>query len=179
MGVLMFPKSRHAADETVDAIDTIVGRVTDDAEFKRSVQASYHLDEATFQSIIARIVDKYEPYPPLWELLPGLRKSCKLAIINNGTYHTFPGFDARLKISELFDAFVSSALEGARKPDRQIYLNACRRLDVQPADCLFMDDTPENIITAQQLGMQTIYWKNREEGFDQWIEVLKANHLIG
>jgi HAD superfamily hydrolase (TIGR01509 family) len=178
MGVLMFPSSQYRADETVDAIDRIIGRVTDDPAFKRSVMADYRLDEPAFQNILARIVDKYEPFPPLWDLLPALRKSCKLAIINNGTYLTFPGFDAKLNISEQFDAFISSAVAGVRKPHRQIYLDACHRLDVQPRDCLFMDDSPDNIQGAQQVGMRTIFWKNRDEGFQKLIEVLKSSDLI-
>jgi HAD superfamily hydrolase (TIGR01509 family) len=178
MGVLLFPKPAHPADATVDAIDTIVGRVTDDAVFKRSTMADFHLDEAAFQRILDRIVDKYEPFAPLWALLPALRKSCKLAVINNGTYLTYPGFDTLLNISGQFDAFFSSAVEGTRKPDPQIYLNACRRLDVRPQDCLFMDDTEPNIRTAQELGMRTIYWRNREQGFADLMEWVKVSNLI-
>ena len=178
MGVLLFPKQHYLPDETADAIDRVIGRVTDDVEFKRTIQAAYRLDEAAFQGILARIIDKYEPYAPVWDLLPALRQRCKIAVINNGTYLTFTGFDARLNISGRFDAFISSALEGLRKPDPAIYLRACRRFDVQPQECLFMDDSELNILGAQQVGLRTIHWKNREEGLQGLVGILNSEGII-
>lgn len=172
VGVLLFPRREYATDSIIDAIDAMIGQVTDDTEFRRTVQTGYQIDDPAFQKILARIVEKYEPYPPLWGLLPSLRRSYKLGIINNGTKLTFPHFDARLKITERFDAFISSAEEGVRKPDPRIYLRACQRLDTKPQACLFMDDLEENILGAQQVGMQTLHWKDRTEGYQEFLRVI-------
>ncbi len=173
VGVLLFPRSEYLADQTVDTIDKMVGQVTDDHEFRMTVQANFQIDDDRFKNIIACISDKYEAFQPLWHLLPELRQHYKLAIINNGTWLTFPFFEAKLKITQQFDFFISSAVEGVRKPDERIFWRACQRLGVAPRNCLFMDDSLANIQGAQQVGMQTIHWKNREDGFQQFIGVFE------
>jgi FMN phosphatase YigB (HAD superfamily) len=70
-------------------------------------------------------------------------------------------------IRSYFDAFVSSAHTGMRKPERRIYdlaLQECRRVarekgianDVQMGDILFLDDIGGNLKAAKQFGMRTI-----------------------
>jgi len=172
VGVLLFPRNNYVTDKTIDAIDEMVGQVVNDNDFRRTVCARFQMDDDRFQGILARIVDKYEPYSPMWDLLPDLRKSLKLGIINNGTKLTFPYFDAKLKITERFDVFISSAIEGLRKPDPEIYLRACQQLGVEPHTCLFMDDSKQNVLGAQRVGMQVIHWKNREDGYQRFIEIV-------
>jgi HAD superfamily hydrolase (TIGR01549 family) len=178
VGVLLFPRSNYVPDKVLDAIDEMIGQVVDDNQFMMAVEASYHLNDEQFWKTLACIVDKYETYPRVWDLLPDLRKTYKLGIINNGTWFTFPYFDAKLKINERFDAFISSGVERIRKPEKRIYLHACQRLGVEPRECLFMDDSIENIQAAQQVGMQTIYWGNREDGYQQLIAFLKSRDLV-
>ena len=45
---------------------------------------------------------------------------------------------------------------GLRKPDPRIYQLACRELDVEPAEAVFLDDIGSNLKTARALGMTTI-----------------------
>lgn len=174
MGVLLFPRSSYVPDPTADAIDAVIGRVTDDPAFKTATQAAYGLDEAQFEAVLKHIVEKYEAYPPLWALLPELRRRFKLAVINNGTRLTFAHFNAKHHLLEQFDAFISSGAEGTRKPDSAIYLRACQRLGVEPRECLFMDDSGDNILGAQRLEMQTIHWRNREEGLREFLQVIRG-----
>ena len=55
-----------------------------------------------------------------------------------------------------FDVFVESSVEGLRKPDPAIYLLACQRLGVSPAQVIFLDDIGANLKPARALGMATI-----------------------
>ncbi len=177
MGVLLFLRSDYAGDKTIDAVDDMIGGVVDDEIFRSAVLENMKIGEEEFQRILSRIPDKYEAHPPLWELLPTLRKKIKLGIINNGTRLTFPYFDAKLNLSERFDAILSSGAEGVRKPDLEIYLRASRRLGVEPRRCLFMDDSEANIQGAQQAGMQTLLWKNREDGFQRFMEMIRPDRM--
>jgi putative hydrolase of the HAD superfamily len=54
---------------------------------------------------------------------------------------------------ELFDAVVISGEVGLHKPQPEIYLLACQRLGVEPADAIFVDDLRENIAGAEAVGM--------------------------
>jgi HAD superfamily hydrolase (TIGR01509 family) len=176
MGVLLFLRGDYPGDKTVDAVDDMIGGVMDDDAFRKAAKAGVNIDDEEFERVLSCIPDKYEAYPPLWNLLPGLRKRYKLGIINNGTRLTFPYFDAKLKLSDTFDVILSSGAEGVRKPDPEIYLRASRRLGVEPRRCLFMDDSKINVEGALQVGMQTVLWTSREEGFQRFIERLKSGN---
>lgn len=57
----------------------------------------------------------------------------------------------------LFDATVFSCLVGLSKPDPEIYELARKRLDVEPADCLFVGDgANDELAGARRVGMQAI-----------------------
>ncbi len=132
VGVLLFPKWNYGANRLVDEIDKLVGTVTNDAVFKEKILREYHLLDNEWNAILQSIVNKYEPYTPLWRYLPKIRKYCKLGIINNGTFLTYPLFEEKYHISQQFDIFLSSAKEGICKPDQRIYLRACEKLGSKP-----------------------------------------------
>jgi putative hydrolase of the HAD superfamily len=54
---------------------------------------------------------------------------------------------------DLFDAAVISGEVGLHKPQPEIYLLACERLGVEPADAVFVDDLRENVAGAESIGM--------------------------
>ena len=116
--------------------------------------------------------DKYEEFKPLWRILPELRKKFKLAVINNGTSLTLSKFESKFHINDTFDLFVSSATEGVKKPDGNIYKLTVQRLGVKPDECLFMDDSLSNIEGAKKLGIATIHWENRQIGFERFIKLI-------
>ena len=55
-----------------------------------------------------------------------------------------------------FDVVVDSCEVGVRKPDQEINLLACERLNLSPVDCLFLDDHIENVAAAKAMGMDAI-----------------------
>jgi putative hydrolase of the HAD superfamily len=62
---------------------------------------------------------------------------------------------AALGLHGEFDEVVNSAQVGHAKPEREVFLLTCSRLRVQPAECLFVDDTAANLEGAAALGMRT------------------------
>lgn len=49
-----------------------------------------------------------------------------------------------------------SCLTGVRKPDRNAYLGAAAMLQVEPSECLFIDDREENVQAAMAVGMDAV-----------------------
>mgnify|MGYP001580290548 CR=1 FL=1 len=172
MGVLLFQKKDYVPDKLVDEIDTLVGRVTDDNAFKRETLKKFRLSEDRLSNVLTKIVNKYEPFQKLWDLLPELRKNYKLAIINNGTALTLSQFDNKLNFDNYFDLFISSAKEGIKKPDGEFFLTTAKRLGVASERCLFMDDSEKNIEGAKRIGMQTILWPNKDVGFRSFTKLI-------
>ena len=57
---------------------------------------------------------------------------------------------------DLFDAAVISGEVGLHKPQPEIYMLACERLTVEPAEAVFVDDLRENVAGAEVVGMTAI-----------------------
>jgi putative hydrolase of the HAD superfamily len=68
--------------------------------------------------------------------------------------------DARsVQIAEImarFDVIVESSKIGVRKPEQRFYEIACELLNVQPEECVFLDDLGVNLKPAAAMGMATI-----------------------
>lgn len=52
---------------------------------------------------------------------------------------------------------------GIGKPDPAIYIHTCKELDVLPSETLFLDDKPENIVSAEKVGLQAIQFSTIEK----------------
>jgi len=59
-------------------------------------------------------------------------------------------------ILKLFDEVVISTQVGAIKPDPRMYAAILKKLDAEPADCLFVDDRPCNLDGAVRAGLQAV-----------------------
>ena len=55
-----------------------------------------------------------------------------------------------------FDVVVESSKVGIRKPEPASTTRACELLDVEPAECVFLDDLGINLKPAKAMGMTTI-----------------------
>lgn len=60
----------------------------------------------------------------------------------------FPGF-----FGQSTRSFLSYEI-GLHKPDLGIYFAVCRSLAVDPCDCIFLDDSPDNVAAARRVGMR-------------------------
>ena len=77
-------------------------------------------------------------------------------IITNNIAEFGSAWRAMIPVDELFDDVVDSSAVGLRKPDPEIYRLACRRLDVDPAAALFVDDHHGNVVAARSIGLGAI-----------------------
>jgi len=102
------------------------------------------------------------------DLLGRLREAgARLAVVSN--------FDSRLPsvleglgIARFFDVIVVSSHCATAKPDPGIFLTACTRLGVPPAEALHIGDSPlEDFHGAQSAGLRAVLYdsQNRYQGF--------------
>lgn len=95
-----------------------------------------------------------------------LRPRFKTGIISNA----FPGAREAVQNyvnSDLFDALLFSYEEGVEKPDPEIYRRALTRLDVGPAEAVFVDDLLRNVEGAQAVGMQGVHFTDPVKARDE------------
>jgi len=97
-----------------------------------------------------------EFYPDVRPNLQRLRdRGIALAVVSD----TWPDLIDHYRAAGLdgfFTTFVISAVLGCRKPDPRMYATASNALALPPADCLFVDDDPEFVRAAIELGYRGV-----------------------
>lgn len=71
---------------------------------------------------------------------------------------------------ELFEKVYYSHLVGKRKPDAEIFKQVLDENNLNPAETLFIDDSPQHLETAKKLGMQT-YLMTAPDTIQQFFKV--------
>jgi 2-haloacid dehalogenase len=76
--------------------------------------------------------------------------------LSNMEAETFPLRRDRFAFMRYFDGYVISGIEGVAKPDPAIFELLLTRHGLDPARTAFIDDNPDNIAAAEQLGVRAI-----------------------
>ena len=66
----------------------------------------------------------------------------------------------RYDILQMMDGTLISSEEKLIKPDPAIFRRFCEKFSLNPGECLFTDDRPENIEGARSIGMSAIHFLN-------------------
>jgi HAD superfamily hydrolase (TIGR01509 family) len=117
-----------------------------------------------------------EVFPDVRITLEHLRAAgLRLAVVSNwqcGLGH----FCEELGLRLFFDEVIASAETGCAKPQREIFLGACRRLDVAPDRVLHVGDTPEDDLDgARNAGLHALLIRRDalDSPADWWIRSLE------
>jgi len=93
-----------------------------------------------------------------------LKKRYRIALLSNDVSEWSSHLRNYHNIEPLLDAaFISSDL-GVRKPDARIYNIALNVLGAKPSECVFIDDHPERVDVACEMGISSILFDR--EGHD-------------
>ena len=112
--------------------------------------------ELPFEDFLAIYNDVFAANPPVIEILRKLKNRYRLVMLSNTDVMRF-GF-IRQKFPEvmIFDEYVLSYEVGCIKPAPRIYQAALQKAQADPNECVFIDDRPENISAAEDMGIRTI-----------------------
>lgn len=102
------------------------------------------------------------PFDGMVDTLHDLRsRGLRLGIITNGETQFQSRHVGALGLEQLVDVVLVSQSEGLRKPDAVLFHRAAERLNVQPAECLFVGDNPvADILGAHAAGMKTAWFRS-------------------
>ena len=66
-----------------------------------------------------------------------------------------------------------------RKPQKEMFLKIIQEQNIDPLNCTLIDDQKKNLISASELGLQTIHVKVNEDSmpFKPDIEIKSLNEL--
>lgn len=100
----------------------------------------------------------------------GFKLGCITNNVPSGKGAGMAGTDEKARavaaVMTRFDHIIESSKVGVRKPDPRIYRMMCEALDVQPAQCIYLDDLGINCKPAAALGMAAIKVTSGDQALD-------------
>lgn len=150
-------------------LDLESGKITAD-EFRAALRSQYQLagitDEQIDEAFLAFLLDVPESKLQMLRQLKSTARnaageSVRIVMLSSTNCIHFPYCIKKhfeyggYKMSDYFDALYLSYEMKASKPDEEIFFKLLEAEQVKPCECLFLDDGPRNIETAERLGFQT------------------------
>ena len=135
-------------------LPAITGRVTDDmwrAAIEKQLRLRFpHADAAQAVQLWSEPVGVIDER--VLDLLRTCRHRVKVVLLTNATSR-LPRDLQRLGVADAFDHIVNSSDVGAVKPNAQIFRAALRAVQVAAAEAFYIDDTPDHVTAATQIGI--------------------------
>jgi putative hydrolase of the HAD superfamily len=113
-----------------------------------------------------------QPDSQVLSLIKKLRGKYKIYLFTNTTEMS-NRYNSRTGIYNYFDGLFCSFKTGKVKPNFEAYQFVLEKIRYQPAECLFIEDKPENLLPAQKLGMKTILFDVCKDKFKKLEDQLK------
>ncbi|MGH9344795.1 MAG: HAD-IA family hydrolase, partial [Terriglobia bacterium] len=100
-----------------------------------------------------------EPFQQPLDFYGALAQSGKylMAALNNESLDLNLYRVEKFGLRKVFSVFFSSCFLGIKKPNDAMYALALQLTQLQPQECLFIDDRPLNLERARRFGMRTIH----------------------
>ena len=106
--------------------------------------------------------------PGVDELLPFLQKrGIRMAVVSSTPERDVRFLLEKATVADFFETAVCGDMVERSKPDPEIYLTACSRLQVPPGDCIALEDSRNGLLAAHRAGCRVIMipdlWQPDEE----------------
>lgn len=121
----------------------------------------HDLDARRQQDIVADLQHE-GPMPGVVEWLAELRsQGMPRAVVSSSSHHWVDGWLERLGLMDSFDEVVCRGDAPRIKPAPDLFLEAAKRLEASPADCLVLEDSLNGLKSAKAAGMSVWAIPNR------------------
>ena len=108
------------------------------------------------EALFERLIPQSKPIVPVVEFMYSVRGKYPVAVASGGLKPLVMGTLEALGIHEHFNAVVTYEDVVHPKPAPDTYLEAARRMGVEPSRCLVFEDTPLGVQAATAAGMQSV-----------------------
>ncbi len=111
------------------------------------------------------------PYAHDW--IQGLKdRGYQVLYLSNWSEHIFKVGGHVLTFMPLFDGGIFSCKVHMIKPEKEIYELLCKQYNLDPAECVFIDDSAKNVEGARSVGITAIHFKDYESASRELEEIL-------
>ncbi|MDX2972124.1 HAD family phosphatase [Kribbella solani] len=132
-------------------------------DFERKLAAMLVRPDGTpvpAEGLIERMFAHFEHQPAMAALVRRInQRGIRTALLSNSWGNTYP----RDTWAGMFDDIVISGEVGLRKPEPEIFRLAAGRLNLEPAECVFIDDLQLNVDGARAVGMTALLHTSYDE----------------
>jgi HAD superfamily hydrolase (TIGR01509 family) len=151
-----FPAAFAAGQRVLDAAQATASRT----EYHRAILHALGIDRPG----TALLAELEQPaaglpvavFPDVRRVLERLRMDGVPMAVVSDSWPDLEDLFRRLDLHEFFQTFVISAVLGCRKPDPRMYRAGSDGLGLPPRECVFIDDDPELVAAAIDLGYQAM-----------------------
>lgn len=106
----------------------------------------------------------------LLDLIDKLRKNHTVGVLSNLSPSRLM-VDEYMGIYNHFDFVVLSCQEHLKKPDPKFYALALQKAQVNATETIFVDDKPNNIITAREIGLKDVLYTDNNKFLEDLINL--------
>jgi FMN phosphatase YigB (HAD superfamily) len=140
-----------------------LGKIPED-EFWAFVASSLHLSSAQVKTL-SNYINSIEWNVELWKYLPTLKKEYSFVLLSDSPLEKARKIKSD-KRSEIFDVMLFSSEVHLDKKTKEFFYEVSNRVDAEPKDCVFVDDSEKNILFAKSLGFQVYKFINTADFID-------------
>ena len=122
----------------------------------------WHDLDARRQEEILHCLTGEGPMPGVLDLLAALTPTAiRRAVVSSSSHHWVDGWLEKLDLADRFETVVCRGDAPQIKPAPDLYLEAARRLDLSPDQCLVIEDSLNGVNAANAAGMRVWVVPNR------------------
>jgi putative hydrolase of the HAD superfamily len=152
-----------------DKENLITGKMSEKEFLKKVLKLSR--DEISLNDLREIIREENKIDDEMVELLKKLNQKYFLVILNNEIKEWNEYRIKKFKLKDHFRLIVSSCDVGFAKPTPEIYKILLNRLNMLPGEIIFIDNRLENLVPAENLGIKTHLFKDKEELIN-WFNII-------
>ena len=126
----------------------------------------------TYQKKVEEVIWNWHSYIDIYtEVFPVLselkKKGHRIFVLSNTSKAFYDLLDEQLSpLKELLDGFVLSCDIKAIKPDLAMFEEILDKYQLDPTNCVFLDDIEDNTIATEKLGIKSYQVKKRSDVVD-------------
>ena len=148
---LHFPEDRFYATGGIPSRDILKLLATEQGRSLDHLAVAHEKEEAYLP-----LLPLVEPVHAVLEIAKANHGNIPMAVASGGTQKTIGLVLDHLKIRHLFDAIVTSEMVKNQKPAPDIFLEAARRIGVDPKFCRAYEDTDLGLQAIHAAGMEAV-----------------------
>jgi beta-phosphoglucomutase family hydrolase len=148
---LHFPEDRFYATGGIPSRDILKLLATEQGRSLDHLAVAHEKEEAYLP-----LLPQVEPVHVVLEIAKANHGKIPMAVASGGTQRIIGMVLDHLKIRHLFDAIVTSEMVRNQKPAPDIFLEAARRMGVEPKFCRAYEDTDLGLQAIRAAGMEAV-----------------------